>query len=341
MKCFEDIVTLRGCNIEETPGAIYYLNSLPGISLKSIEQIANSEQQNYIGVFDDIKHRASIRISNQIQSHLSKRYKLIKTRRAIEIADVKSEQNLIPTNNFRGLNIRTTGDQTDNYTLSPFQIITVESIKIYIGNLTTQNNLDIIFFDWITKEILHTINIDPTTLTADSWNTIIVRKSFSVGSLGIGYNDDKVWSKQYSVNNLNRIWGACVDECYGYDCGRIQGFVSSTATVNGVLSQSDIVSGIQANVSIGCSYDSAICFIRTQFAEAYWYLCGIEFMTERLYTERINFYTSVKREEAKELIDLYSIRYEEAMTNAIEGVRFDCDVCLECNPIVDVFHNIP
>lgn len=341
MRCFADIVTLRGCNIEETSGAIYNLNSLPGISLKAFEQIANSEQQNYIGVFNDIKERASIRIENQIQSHLSTRYKLIKVRRALDINDKKSEQPFTFTGNFRGLNIRTTSDQTDNYTLSPFQVITVDSVNLYIATGTTQTSVDVVFFDWVTRDVLHTTTVDITTLTLNSWNVIPVRKSFNVGSLGIGYEDTDIETIEYNINNINNIWGGCVDACFGYNCGRIQGFESTTTAVNGVLSQSDIIAGLQASISIGCSYESAMCSIRHIFGEAYWYLCGIEFMTERLYSERINFYTSVKREEANELINLYTLRYEEALKNAIEGIRFECDICLECNGIVDVFTQLP
>jgi hypothetical protein len=64
-------------------------------------------------------------------------------------------------------------------------------------------------------------------------------------------------------------------------------------------------------------------------------------MTERMFSERINFYTSVKREEAKELLDLYNVRYEEALKNALGGIKLECDACLECNSQVQVFTQLP
>ena len=66
-----------------------------------------------------------------------------------------------------------------------------------------------------------------------------------------------------------------------------------------------------------------------------------EFLTEKMYSERINFATSVRREDAEALMALYQVRYEQALDNAVAGLRFECDKCIECNSIVAVTHRIP
>jgi hypothetical protein len=41
------------------------------------------------------------------------------------------------------------------------------------------------------------------------------------------------------------------------------------------------------------------------------------------------------------LLALYTTRYEEAIKNALGGIKLECDACLECNSLVQVFTQLP
>ncbi len=339
MSCFDGIIKLNGCSITEVPQAIYSLNSLPGISIKSFEQVANSEQVNYLGVWNAINERAEARIKNQIISYMSTRYDIKRVRRTVEISG-QPEITAVSDTKFKGILIGSAWSISDEYMLSPLQVNQVDKIRFYKSATIATPTVVIKFFNYVTKEILYTKTLTVADLV-DGWNEISILKQFSCAVLGIGFEDKDINGITYSTNDVNNYFTSCFDDCYGETCGQIYGFTSSTSSETGVLLNGSIINSLQAVITMGCSYDAAVCANRMLFAEAYWYLLGIELMTERMFTERINFYTSVKREEAKELIDLYNVRYEDALKNALGGIKFDCDACLECNSQVQVFTQIP
>lgn len=48
-----------------------YINQLPGISLKSIERLADAEQGNFLGVWRDIQHRALMKFGIAFRARLN------------------------------------------------------------------------------------------------------------------------------------------------------------------------------------------------------------------------------------------------------------------------------
>ena len=58
------------------PESGLYINSLPGMPLMSIDMIANPEQVNFVGVWNDVQIRASHRLLSEVTSRFSKRYKI-------------------------------------------------------------------------------------------------------------------------------------------------------------------------------------------------------------------------------------------------------------------------
>lgn len=56
MDCYTDLVGIKGCGEEPEGG---WINTLPGISLEVIDNIADSEQITYLGVWADVQKEAS------------------------------------------------------------------------------------------------------------------------------------------------------------------------------------------------------------------------------------------------------------------------------------------
>lgn len=58
MNCLTDYIGIRVCSNDTPPGSGMYINSLPGISLESIDKIANADQITYRGVWADVQEEA-------------------------------------------------------------------------------------------------------------------------------------------------------------------------------------------------------------------------------------------------------------------------------------------
>jgi hypothetical protein len=340
MSCFNGIVSLKGCSVTETPGSVYSLNSLPGISLKAFEDIANEEQKNYVGVWDNINERAEARIKNAILSYMATKYNIKRVQRTVDTYNVattlQSESNI-----FQGIVINNSWDWVNNYVKSPFQNISIDKIRVFYDATSTATTIDIKFVNYVTKDVFLTKRIDVTTLVA-GWNEVSILKTFDTPILAIGFNTNNYNTVTYDSNKVSDWYSDCICACYDWaNCGYIKGFVSSDATKDGEFTYQQNIVGLQAVLTIGCSYDAALCTNRLLFAEAFWYLLGSEFMTESIYSPRINFMTTVKKDEAVELKAHYDLQFEEALKNALNGLRFDCDECLQCNSLVQTFTQLP
>lgn len=75
--CLIDYVGLQACGgVYEEPLSGLYINSLPGISLESIDKIADSEQITYVGVWDDVQQQAKVRFKIDFITEVTKCYKI-------------------------------------------------------------------------------------------------------------------------------------------------------------------------------------------------------------------------------------------------------------------------
>lgn len=61
MECLIDYIGFFNCANADAPASGMYINTLPGISLESIDKIANNEQVTYLKVWQDAQAEASIR----------------------------------------------------------------------------------------------------------------------------------------------------------------------------------------------------------------------------------------------------------------------------------------
>lgn len=75
MSCLTNYIGLNGCS-GNAPASGLYINSLPGISLESIDKIADSEQVTYQGVWADVQVEAWARFYVDVINELTKCYQL-------------------------------------------------------------------------------------------------------------------------------------------------------------------------------------------------------------------------------------------------------------------------
>ncbi len=78
--CLIEYIGLSYCaGIYEQPASGIYLNSLPGISIQSIDAIADSEQTTYLGVWADVQSSAAAQFRIDVISEMRKCFKLDST----------------------------------------------------------------------------------------------------------------------------------------------------------------------------------------------------------------------------------------------------------------------
>lgn len=79
-----------------------------------------------------------------------------------------------------------------------------------------------------------------------------------------------------------------------------------------------------------CDYDSLICNQKEKIASAWMYLLGNQLMLFRIYSPRITQFTTVDRDQAKELRDFYQVEYEKNLKIAAQLIDVsDCE-CMNC-----------
>lgn len=79
-----------------------------------------------------------------------------------------------------------------------------------------------------------------------------------------------------------------------------------------------------------CDYEEFACTNTTKLLNAWRYLLGNQLMLERLYSTRINRFTTVDRDQAIELRDYYQVEYEKALKQASK-LLIITDCCLICS----------
>lgn len=76
MDCFIDYIGLTLCGPYEAPASGIYINSLPGISIESIDKIADQEQINFKGVWEDVQTNALQQFKIDVIAEMNKCYSL-------------------------------------------------------------------------------------------------------------------------------------------------------------------------------------------------------------------------------------------------------------------------
>jgi hypothetical protein len=72
MECLFDYIGFLNCASEAEPPSGMYINTLPGISLESVDKIANTEQVTYRQVWIDAQNEAAIRFKVDFIAELNK-----------------------------------------------------------------------------------------------------------------------------------------------------------------------------------------------------------------------------------------------------------------------------
>lgn len=328
--CLTDFIGLEGCGTA-TPDSGLFVNILPGISLKSVDKTADSEQVNYAGVWADVQLRAGKRFFTDLRSELSKRYQI---KSATDIVDIGDRVDTTITTGaaakYRGIFVDLDGFQDNNYIRSNLQQINVQRIRIY---LSVASNPTIKIFNAITGAVLFT---GAVTGGVVGWNEVEVYEKYTARKIFIAYDSTAIAGVNLPIINTGCCDADCDSIIYGGESS-----ITSTVKESGITKANDSF-GLSACYDVQCTYEAFVCCHKEIFANALLYLLGSQLLFELQYSPRINFYTTINAQKAKDLRIEFEAIYKDELMQAMNGINLNTsDCCLECNNQVIIKNSMP
>jgi len=305
-----------------------YINDLEGISLESIEKLANEEQKTYLGVWRDVERRALKKFTTSLTNYFRTKYRIKKLLDRYYFGQYVDPSDTAPAAaGFRGISVELNPHRTEAE-ISPFITMSVSRFQYYA---LADDDIEFQIIDPLSNEILWS---EIVAVKSGQWND--VKAIFSVPALQftrelrIGYVSTGVVSPKTSLSNDTS--GECGCSIAGCCSARIKGIETSTL---GVSYDTENSFGIRGFVSLQCSYEGLVCASRELFSTALWYYMGAEMMRERIHSSRLNKFTSINRKDAQELLDDFLDVYQNEMETVIDAVDLnESECCLECSAVV-------
>ena len=352
LNCLKNHIAVEGCTTT-TPNSGIFINQLPGIELEMIDKLADEQQVDFNGVWDDVQERAVRRLKTDVNSEFKKRYKMKNITQSIDLErEIDTTSTTAVGAFYRGFTLEL--DRTDNnFAYSNLETIYIQTLSLYFTSL---NATTIKVYDILTGTELYTQAVPAPA--AIGWTTINIYQTFTQRQLFVAYDATNLTGVSFDVvdlrNAVNRRQDGCTVACYS--CGRSNTNAelrAGQATIATTITESDItfgddLFGLSGIWSVICSFDGFVCNNKEPFTTALWYLLGMELMTERLYTSRLNEFTAFDRNKAKELLQLFTRKYngqvlnedgeviqtldDGELTMAVDGINLNLnDYCLVCN----------
>lgn len=347
LNCLKDYIGVQGCTTT-TPDSGIFINQLPGIELEMIDSLADEQQVDFNGVYDDIQERAVRRLKTDVNAEFKKRHLLKNVTQSIDMGRIIDTSVTTPAGaQYRGVAL-TLNRQDENFAYSNLQTIYVQEVSLYFSS-TDATTIKV--FDLETGTELFTKAVAaPGSI---GFQTITIFETFEAREIFIGYDATSLISVELDLTKLknatNRTQNGCNFWCISTGLGgtnRNAELRGASATIATEITESDLTIGdnsfgFSVKWSIICSFDTFVCNNKETFARALWLLLGIELSRERRFTNRLNEFTTFDNNTAKELMNLFEVEYRGGTIDDIvyEGELFmaidaidlnNSDYCLEC-----------
>ena len=331
-------------------GSGVYINQLPGVSLKSMQYITNEDQITFLQMFSEVETRSLTTLKTEVINYFARKYQLVPINEAMRMPDyvnVASGYTSAPSQQYRGF----TFDQGWNG--SDLAGIHIEDLKIFAIAPATTEIVVIDIYSSFEGVVIDTI---PVTLVA-GWNVVKVRKTYTdTGSPGlqplgpfkifVGYDCTAITTPWMPLNNIMNggPW---------YDLQNIawvplspfQGILrgatwNKTGTNN--LTEMNNLNGLGGSVGTNCSWEPILCNNRGIFTSVLWYLMGRELMIERMFSDRLNRFTTIDLKRAEQLKDYFDTMFQKEMQAVFDGIDpTTWDACVKCSAPYQLAHSLP
>lgn len=332
MECLRNYIGIYGCS-GLVPDSGLYINQLSGISLESVDKLADADQITYLKVWDDIQTRGLRRFSTNVISYFKTKYRLSQLLDRFSFGTTKTNDTLAAGNELRGLKITLNPDQTYPK-VSPLISIALDQIQFYSDGYV--GDIDISIIDVDGSGALY----ETTVAVVDGWNTVIKHWESPAletpRAIALVVNCTPINTIKTEIPTTSSSGGCdcgclCLSDCCS---AKVEGLTINFDTSVTTLTP-DNAHGFKGYVSLKCSYEGLVCVNKDLFSTALWYLLGAEMMVERINSPRINQFTTVDLKKAKELQEYFEAMWKQELGIVIDGIDLDDgDCCLECDPVV-------
>lgn len=324
LDCLTDAVQLRGCGAN-SPTPLLFVNSLPGISLKGFEYLADEEQKNYTGVWSDIKIRAIERFRLSFQSAMNSKYRLITMSDALDLGrKIDTTETTAAAAENRGILFDLDKGLPEQYKNSALSSHWVESFSLYSQSTYTTTVK-------VTDKDLNTVLRTETVDLVSGWNTVKINEHYTARKILITFDASTEASVSLEIPSTIR---------YSYNGVSVSGGYYTTASGIDSWTETDNSYGLSVKYALRCRYDSLICSSIDLFAVPFWYLCGAEFMLERLTSDRVNKYT-VDKKQAQVNWQFYEDKFADTLKLAVDGIDICHDACVDCGGTYMIVESLP
>jgi len=332
MNCLTDYIGIKSCSI--TPSSGKYINILPGMSTELVDNIANSEQVTFNGVWSDIQDAAFDVFANDIAIFLRKNKAskfdevLFQTNRIGNIS--RNPEFIAPSLNYNGVYMRVPA--------SKYTELNIKNLWVYSQSaLTTTfkifdvNDGSVLF----TKEVvlsagLNTIEID---------QVITIKYANIVLFMGVDATD------LTSIETERGIYDWGLDDC---ECAHEYYFPSnsfeywpaqlglSDEAIFENIEQNGSGFGVGIDADLMCSVSQFICENKKFLQTAWMYLLATQTLLQKLGSFRINMFTTSNLEATAFLRSRYEKQYLDALDRTLESLPKN-DICISCEGTLNVY----
>lgn len=340
MNCLDNFIGLKNCS-DSTPESGYFINGLPGMSTELVDNIANSEQVSYAGVWSAVKSRAFMRLKDDVINYL---YNDPENKKPVNFNQViyqtkrltkktHSSEVVLASENYNGVYVKLPE--------SKYVELYIREIYIYSDqDITTSMKV----WDINDGSILYEQEIDLIV----GFNTILVDQTFLLkyGILELFIGVDASEFNSIKTHMDSYYWYDCDMSC----CSDEGGIVINAASLSigdsatfANIDRNGSGKGIAIGADVRCSIEDFICENRKLLTRAIWYLLACEMLMEKIGSPRLNYFTASNLEQTNYLMLSFKGSYKNALKTAIDTIPVEKSICFDCDDLFDVSYqgNMP
>lgn len=331
-------IGLKNCNInystpDNAPASGIYINELPGMTTELADKIANSEETNFVGVWENVQKNAFRRLKDDVINNMYDYIKfnsiIYQTRRLL-----KSQINTL-------IQVNKSPVYTGIYQMCPeskYAEYRLNGLWVY----SFQNAIDTTVKVWDINDGEELYSKDVTL--SQGLNYIELNQVFPMKYrileffIGIDTTDfDSIQTLNDFYYWYTNDWACAAQNTFGY--GAVRGifqFYPATYDTNLPTQFSNIIrtgigKGVTVDAEIRCSIDQFLFDNREFLKNALLYLLGAEMLLHKLASPRLNFYTASNLEQTEATRQIFEQRYKSNLTRILNSIPMDGEsICFSC-----------
>lgn len=315
--CLNNFIGVRDLVPYNDPDSGYYINDLPGITTQQLEDISDDEDHYEVRLaWDDIYARSSRLLESDIKNAMKKYFKHYSYISNSITGQLTGNDTIASSNVWAGVRFNF------GYEYKSLMLNLAE-FTLYLDSDTT---FDVKIFDLNTGQELDQITYNGTA----GLNTYRLNKNFVAhrfNDIFVAYDANVVTTKEMSD----------YESAYPTELGTISknSSILSSNFNNGTI-------GMSLTYNLECSVSNFVCQRIDSFKDAFLYKLGVEFCNERIYSDRINRYTLMDREDAEKLREDFKMEYDRLIDVALKDLKVtENDSCFQCNKATNYVSMLP